>query len=177
VFLIGGIVWLWPDWYTIAGAMVLMMLAAGRCVERGCRSTVATLGLADLMMVPILSSGIIWLPGHVYRVHVSADLGALLTVYVLALVLIVSLLLRRPLPDWLFPLSGVWARRLQAVLGLGMLAGTIFWEAILNIATLPHPDRTPSWFVIGLMVGPIYLWPVWDVLTRGWGSDPGTSGP
>lgn len=139
------------------------------CAARRGRRVFAFLGLVDLLAPFPIAAAMMFCWSH--------DLGTpmlwRIPVYGLSALLLGVLLSGRQLPDWLLPLKGRWGRKLWSFLAIGGLLVVLSWELIYGLVT----DREAIHYAIApLMVCsvlvPLYLWPAWDVLARGWEVDP-----
>ncbi|MCC2667720.1 MAG: hypothetical protein K0Q72_191 [Armatimonadetes bacterium] len=138
------------------------------------RRVTALLALVDLVLVPlwVLGStcGSLLLDerdtGIFSGPHGSLLLQAAIVAYVLSAGITAGLLCGKSAPDWMTPATGIWSRRLLALLAVAgfVLASTgeLFWLAGAASVT----DKLLAAGLAATVAA--YLTPTWDVLVRGW---------
>jgi hypothetical protein len=138
------------------------------CAAVGGRRVFAILGLTDLLApFPLAVALMLW-----WSHGLEGPMLWRIPVYGGSALLICILLSGRKLPDSFLPLKGRWGRKLWSLLAVGGLLLVLSWELINGLVT----DREAiGYAVVPLLVCsvlvPLYLWPAWDVLARGWEVD------
>lgn len=149
----------------IAGLPVLIWC----CAAVGGRRVFAVLALMDLLTpFPIAAAVMLW-GWH----NLETPMLWRIPVYGLSALLVCVLLSGWELPDWFLPLKGRWGRKLWSFLAIGGLLLVLSWELVKGLV-IDHEAISYAVvpLVVCLVLGPLYLWPAWDVLARRWEVDP-----
>jgi hypothetical protein len=144
----------------LLGAAPLLMIGAGAW---GPRRVFAWLALVDLIVpAPLLLF-------FVYGVQQVGDsLVWRLPVYLVFVTAAILMLAGCAPPDWLLPVKGRWARRLWALIIILALVAVPGGDLLISAAR--EEPRADLWiaYLILIPLLSLYLWPLWDVLARGW---------
>ena len=139
------------------------------CRYRGTWQVMAVLvGIDLLLLIPF---DVVWrvANGEPVRYPALQSVWWRLPTYLGCGVLLVALLRRWPLPEWMLPVKGIWARRLLAFAAIFGLAAVLLAEAFLALwqrSTVSGGIPWLPWLILALLLA--YAAPLGDVLVRGW---------